>query len=383
MGRRGREGGRVDLSIIGSRGIPATYGGFETFAEHLALYMRDTGVGVCVVGERAPDAFVGGEDPLEGVELVSAKNRKGSHPFLYYLESALKVPAGCRAVLCLGPGGIVAWPICVLRGMRFIVNLDGLNSRRTKWPGYKRRLFRFLELLVSALPVDKVLDSEALRGAFWVPPWSRSRVHVIEYGSLDIASMGAGVDDAALIGEAGVDPDSEYCLVVARLEPENSIEMIVAAHRLSGTPCPLVIVGNWGSAGLEARVRAKAAPHVLFVGAIHDQSVLHALRRSASTYLHGHQVGGTNPSLVEAMAAGNVVIAHDNPYNRATLDGCQARFFGSTEELAAILELPAPGPGSEAGRSCYEAYRKRYRWDLIGARYERLLGYKRQAGGWA
>jgi glycosyltransferase involved in cell wall biosynthesis len=378
MDGRNREAGSVALAIIGSRGVPARYGGFETFAEHLALHMRGRGVGVCVVGEQGPVTGAAEGDPLEGVELRATRTLKGRNPFLYYLESALKIPAGCSAVLCLGPGGIIAWPICLLRGMRFIVNLDGLNSRRTKWPPHKRVLFRLLESLVAALPVDKVLDSEALRGAFRVPAWARSRVHVIEYGAVDIASLGDTEDDAELIGELGVDLASGYDLVVARLEPENSIEMIVSAHRLSESPRPLVVVGNWGSVELERRVRAEAAPHVLFAGAIHDQSVLHALRRSASAYLHGHQVGGTNPSLVEAMAAGSAIVAHDNPFNRTTLAGSQASYFGSRADLAVILAggpLRSPGEGD---RSPYEVYREKYRWDLIGARYERLLGYESQ-----
>lgn len=372
---RGSGGEPGGICIIGSRGVPASYGGFETFAEHLARFLAKRGVPVCVVGEPVSEASSVDSSSLEGVEIRHTRNKKGRNPLLYYIESAFKAPRSCGAILCLGPGGIFAWPVCLIRGTKLVLNLDGLNSRRQKWSWLKRKLFRALEVTAALLPIDKVLDSRALTTEFSVPSWGAERIHVIEYGSVDIAASGNREDDRARLRELGLEL-GRYFLVVARLEPENSIETIISAHRRSETHKPLVVVGNWGSAELEERVKADAAESCMFLGAIHDQSELHALRRSAAAYLHGHQVGGTNPSLVEAMAADNQIIAHDNPFNRTTLEGCEAQYFSSVADLGEILREhdSERKPLTSNGRSCYEVYQERYTWSDICTRYGRMLG---------
>ena len=363
------------VCIIGSRGVPACYGGFETFAEHFARYLAESRVRVCVVGENQGELAESDAAALDGIEIVHTTKQKGLNPILFYIESAWKMPSGFPVVLCLGPGGIFAWPICFFRGTKLVLNLDGLNSRRQKWSWLKQKMFRLLETLAALLPIEKVLDSQALVPEFWVPNSSKARVHVVEYGSVDIAAKGSLAQDEAVLNEWGLAVE-DFLLVVARLEPENSIEMIAAAHRRSGTPTPLVVVGNWGSKDFERRVRAEAAENCVFLGAIHNQTRLHALRRTAAVYLHGHQVGGTNPSLVEAMASDRPILAHDNPFNRATLEGGVARFFSDIDDLAESLRRLDDGKVSSSeqnDRTCYEVYRDRYTWEKICTRYVQVL----------
>jgi hypothetical protein len=171
----------------------------------------------------------------------------------------------------------------------------------------------------------------------------------------------------------------QYCLVIARPEPENSILEIVKAYRAQPRSYRLVILGRYvpnESAYHAEVVRLAADPDILFLGAIHDPAVVAALRFHALLYVHGHQVGGTNPSLVESLAAGNAVIAHDNQFNR-WVAGWAAAYFGSIEDLVSLLdELPPDRERLEKMRAGSRRQHQRlFRQESIMQAYEDLLQF--------
>jgi glycosyltransferase involved in cell wall biosynthesis len=368
------------VCILGSRGIPAQYGGFETFAEKFAIEILARGMPVCVIGQEHADNDAVTARGLAPVDIVQTRFTKQRNPLLYYLESALRVPRASRHVLCLGPAGVLAWPILALRGKHMIINLDGLNSRRTKWARWKRFAFRVLELAAARLPCDIVLDSSAL-----IPAWGggllgNNRVSVIEYGSDDLLAIGDTEVDQKIMHAKGLTRKG-YFLVVARLVAENSIQEIVKAHAASSCRSSLVIVGNWDPESFSAQVLPDVGEDVRFLGAIHDQAVLATLRRNCLGYIHGHRVGGTNPSLVEALAAGQPIIAHGNVFNKATLEGARAFYFDNIEDLSSILDSEAMilEEGPEYSQSGYELFQAKYTWHAIADKYVALLTREKES----
>lgn len=166
-----------------------------------------------------------------------------------------------------------------------------------------------------------------------------------------------------------------YGIVVCRPIPENSVLEIVRAWSARRRGLPLVVVGPYGDLDPYHRaVRAAASDEVVFPGAIFDADRLQALRFHSAVYVHGHTVGGTNPSLVEAMAAGNAVVAHDNRYN-TWVAGPENAYFRDALDLAATLDalLDDPGRRAQMGAASRARYRAEFTWEHIGSQYERAL----------
>jgi glycosyltransferase involved in cell wall biosynthesis len=221
-----------------------------------------------------------------------------------------------------------------------------------------------------------IFDSAAGLAAV-LGPAGDPRALVIEYG----AAL-EHVHDPHVLDSLGLRPRG-YFLVVARIEPENHVLEIVRAHaRTQGLPGLLVVGDIERSGRYGARVRAAAGRGARFLGPVYDASTLHALRRAAAAVVHGHSVGGTNPALLEAMAAGALVLAHDNAFNREVL-GDGAACFASEDALVGLLAGAARLGEAERARIAERQrarIRERYTWERIAAEYAELLGAPGGAG---
>ncbi|KAI5912302.1 glycosyltransferase [Azoarcus sp. PA01] len=198
---------------------------------------------------------------------------------------------------------------------------------------------------------------------------SEGKISVIPYGAERIESA-----DQAPLAALGLEP-RRFLTLVARPEPENSILEAVSAFSRRPRGQVLAVLGNYDVSNAYHRaVKAAAGPEVRFVGAIYDKVVLRSLRFHCSAYVHGHQVGGTNPSLVEALGAGNAVIAHDNRFNR-WVAGEAGVYFKDADECAALFDRVLDAPGElEAMRAASRVrHQERFTWDRILAEYEALL----------
>jgi glycosyltransferase involved in cell wall biosynthesis len=323
------------LHILGCRGIPARHGGFETFAEQFSLYMVSRGHQVTVACQtelRKPEVA----DVWNGVRRVLYSEGPGPQGTIRFdLRSAIAASKDKGSViLTLGYNTAIFSVLHRMRSVRHLMNMDGVEWRRRKWSAPERIWLRANEWCGAQLANGLIADHPAIKQHLSNLA-SPEKITVIPYGADAVEAM-----PTAPVEEMGLLP-GRYDLVIARPEPENSILEIVQAYSRRERPSALVILGRFDRLKnpYHARVFAAAkGAKIIFPGAIYDQEIVQSLRFHARAYVHGHQVGGTNPSLVESLAAGNAVIAHRNPYN-AWVAGDQARFFSNAEELDAVVTL--------------------------------------------
>ena len=321
----------LTVGIIGTRGIPNTHGGFERFVELLVDDARwaSNDVRFRVYGE--------GVDARhnEWTDLRSVGCTKKARPFWYYFRSAYLAAQECDVILCCGVAlSIFAfWP--GFKGKALIVNPDGCEWRRTKWSRLGRMIVwaMYAPAMVAAKRI--VIDAEALRSDFGLGP----EAWYIPYAAPEPShfALSPSTREAYTL-------DRPYALVVARLEPENNIGMIIDAFTdLDDDASDLVVVGGATTPYFQTTLAAKARKNVRFVGAIYQQEILDEVRSNATVYLHGHSVGGTNPSLLEALATvTGAIFCHDNKYNREVA-GAEAEYFASQEQLTHLLRRRLDG----------------------------------------
>jgi glycosyltransferase involved in cell wall biosynthesis len=304
------------LLILGTRGVPANHGGFETFAERYALFLAERGWDVSVYCQEEVEKVTQPvrEDMWRGVRRIFVQTaRKGGLASLDFdwkcVRDALKRPGVC---LVLGYNGAAFLPLLRMFGRKVFTNMDGIEWKRPKWSLPVRAWFFVNEWIAAWTSQRLVADHPAIADHLATRRPRKATV-VIPYG-------GDAVEDApaALLARVGVAP-GRYLISIARIEPDNNIATLVRAFSAKRRGIKLVVLGRLEAGNAyHDEVKAAAGDEVIFPGAIYDPAVVRALRFHARAYLHGHTVGGTNPSLVEALWAGNAVVAHDNVYNRWT-----------------------------------------------------------------
>ena len=358
------------VAILGSRGIPARYGGFETFAEELATRLVEAGFEVTVFCERRTGEARLGHHRGVYLQRVSAPRVGPLSTLLYDLRCLLRARRRFDVVLMLGYGASLFCGIPRSRATEVWISMDGLEHRRGKWGPLARAWLRRMEARALTVADRVVFDSEAVRRDVLARASGPARTHVIEYGArLDLER------DPGVLDSLGLRPRSYY-LVVCRIEPENHVLEIVRAVSHAPTTRALIVVGDLERAGAYGEAcRRAAGPQVRFLGAVFDRPTLHTLRVESWAAIHGHSVGGTNPSLLEALAAGVPVIAHANAFNREVL-GDDARTFATEEELVAAIAVAERATAEErlaAGERGRRRIQERYTWERIAGEYVRLL----------
>lgn len=357
------------LRILGTRGIPAAHGGFETFAERLALHLVARGWRVVVYTQQAGRGRIT-EDRWRDIDRVNIPvAARGALSTLVFDWQSIR-HAARHHDLCLTLGYNTAAFCARLRlaGVPNLINMDGIEWTRAKWGPLARLWLRANETAGCRLGNRLIADHPQI-AAHLGRHGCADRISVIAYG-------------ADRVSEAPTDPvralrlePGRYLTLIARPEPENSVLEIVQGYSRRPRPVALAVLGRYDDHHPYHRaVRAAAGPQVRFLGPIYDRAVLDALRFHCSAYVHGHQVGGTNPSLVEALGAGNAVIAHDNRFNR-WVAGEGARYFHDADSLDAVLQqvlgqadaLPAMQAAS------LRRFEQGFSWAEVLARYEQLL----------
>lgn len=330
------------LRILGTRGLPASHGGFETFAEHLALYLVARGWRVivyCQIGGSGPITH----DTWQGVERinigVARSGPAGTIQFDWiatrHAASHAVHPAGGQRDLCLTLGYNTAIFCAWLRlcGVPNIINMDGIEWHRAKWGRLAKAWFWANDWAGCWLGNHLVADHPEI-AAHLRTRVRASKITTIAYG----ADQLQGLPDAP-VRALGLLP-GQYLTLIARAEPENSILEVVTGFSAQPRGVALAVLGHYDPANsYHAAVRAAASHEVVFLGAIYDKTVVQALRLHCLAYVHGHQVGGTNPSLVEALGAGNAVIAHDNKFNRWVAADAAVYFSGADGFAQALASL--------------------------------------------
>ncbi len=334
---RARRGGRktsetrVPVALLGSRGIPARYGGFETLVYDLALKLPKDRLQLFVACESSLKKLGANMKGVSFVYFPVLERFRMVFEVLYDIVFLLWASVHSVDVILLF--GYTAAPFCFiprLFGKVVIVNVDGLEWKRSKFPRPVRALLRLSELIVTRSASRILCDSESMRSYY-------KRRYGVE--CLYIPNAAGSCDgDPNLVHRFGVQPQGYY-LVVARLEPENSIDMIIEGFKASGSSRRLVIVGTPTASKYVSRLLEMRDERISFIGGQYDRVLLRSLRVAAYAYIHGHQVGGTNPSLLEAMACGNPTIAYDVPFNREVARDAGVYFRDARDLAEKIKQL--------------------------------------------
>jgi glycosyltransferase involved in cell wall biosynthesis len=357
----------MKLAILGTRGIPANYGGFETFAEELSIRLAARGHDVTVYGRSNNIRYSGKE--YKGVKLVvlptiGTKHLDTvAHTFISVLHA---VPKRFDCVLMCNAANAVFAAVPRITGTPVALNVDGIERKRKKWGPAGRTYYRISEYLSTIIPNVIVTDAAVIR-----------EYYMQEYGaSSRMIAYGANCDrepTTEVQQKLGVQP-RDYLLYVSRLEPENNAHVVIQAYASVQSGKPLLIVGDAPYAhDYISGLRATTDARVRFTGAIYGQGY-RELQSHAFLYVHATEVGGTHPALIEAMGAGNCVLVYDTPENREVVGDCGI-YYKSERELSRHIQMAIDTP------KLVETYRENarariqslYSWDVITDEYERLL----------
>lgn len=358
------------IRILGTRGIPAAHGGFETFAEYLALYLVKHGWRVVVYCQEDGAGAVY-EDVWQGVERVhipvEQSGPKGTIVFDWKATAhAAKFDDLC---LTLGYNTAIFCGLLRIKGVPNLINMDGIEWSRAKWGPIAKTWFWLNDWAGCWLGNHLVADHPKIK-LHLTSRVREDKITMIPYGADEVMDAPTGA-----VLNMGLEP-GRFLTVIARAEPENSLLEIVAGFSRKPRGYKLVVLGKYESekVAYHRAVMVAAGPEVVFVGAIYDKAVVRALRFHSVAYVHGHQVGGTNPSLIEAMGAGNPVIANDNQFNR-WVAGDSARFFTNADEFSSRLDevLPNAEVLAQMKTGILRRYHEAFTWEQVLADYEALL----------
>ncbi|MBU0943570.1 MAG: DUF1972 domain-containing protein [Proteobacteria bacterium] len=358
------------LHILGTRGIPAQHGGFETFTEHFAVYLQKKNWQVTVYCQEEGDGKIY-EDKWCGIHRVhipvTQQGAKGTIVFDW--RSTLHAVKRKIPVLTLGYNTAIFCALYRLKGIKNVINMDGVEWRRGKWNHLERAWLYINEKLGAWLGNHLIADHPEIKKHLsqFV---SSSKITIIPY-SADILETA----DESLLTPFNLEKN-RYVVLIARPEQENSILEIVMAYSRVKRGVPLVILGNYtpGSNNYHKLVVDSAGNEIKFIGAIYDKNIVQALRFFARFYVHGHTVGGTNPSLVEALGAGSPILAHDNKFNR-WVAGEGSRYFSTEDECAQQIDnlLKEDNLIASMKQHSYQQMKNNFTWDKIHQAYEQLL----------
>jgi len=360
----------LSIGLAGTRGIPARYGGFETFAEELSVRLAARGHRVTVYVRQHyachPEAFYRGVE-LQVLPAVRTKYLETvTHTFFSLLHAFWK--RFDVLLICNGVNAWVAW-LPRLRGTRTVLNVDGIERRRRKWGAPGRWFYAVNERLATLTPTRVVTDAQVIHD-YYLSRYGLA-TECIPYG----APIGREDSQDAVICR-GLQAQ-QYFLYVSRLEPENNAHLVIEAYRASGVSEPLVVVGDAPYSDQYKRHLRRLAEglSVRFPGAVYGREYRELLSH-CRCYLHATEVGGTHPALLEAMGAGVPIIAHDTPENREVVEGCGILCdFRDREQPAAWMRRAAAGTEiwSDLVLRAQERIRSVYDWERITNRYEELF----------
>lgn len=356
----------MKIGILGTRGIPNQYGGFEELAEQLSRRLVIKGHDVWVfapVSKKAVSKQVNGAHLFE---ISIPRWLPGAVQTLLYDYRSLVRASKQEFDVILECGYGFSPMLLFFRKelrQRIVTNMDGMEWQRPKWGFVARKFLQLSERLAVKYSHILVTDHPQIE-----------RYYSKKYGCAS-SLISYGVDIQA--NTSSMPPFSNtkgYLLVVSRPEPDNSLAEILDAFKLSSCMRPLILVGNFTNRFGQKLQNEYASSRVIFMGGIYDKVTLNQLRKESLLYLHGHQVGGTNPALLEAMACGCRIVARNNVYNREVL-GEGAAYFETVLDLVGVFNHIDEYVSTLNGRieENIAVIQNHYQWDIVAEKYEQLF----------
>jgi glycosyltransferase involved in cell wall biosynthesis len=352
------------VALLGTRGIPNNYGGFEQFAEYLATGLINQGFQVTVYN---PHFHPFRNESFKGVEIVRIYCPEsflgGWANFIYdflCLWHAYQKKFDIVYELGYGSSAIsyILLRLIKPKKLLLITNMDGLEWKRSKWNTVIKRFTKWSEKVALNLSDIIISDNIGIQNYYHIQ--FGKQTFFFPYGAEVVNTF-----NIKCLTKYEVHPH-KYHLIIARLEPENNIELMIQSYLESGVEEPLLIIGNLNNVyGKKLRGRYSEGK-IRFLGGLYDKSSIDSLRHFSKLYLHGHSVGGTNPSLLEAMACSCLIVAHSNEFNKSVM-GEGGLYFENKLELVNVLKrLSKPFPERvRMVESNLNNIERTYKWEKI------------------
>ncbi len=355
----------MKVAIIGTRGIPNNYGGFETLAEYLVLYLaKDFDITVyCSAKDMDSNLTEYNGAKLKYINVTS----HGFLGMLYDSISLLKTVGNYDKIIFLGPGGGFIMPFIKTKARKVLLNFGGLDWKRNKWSLTAQKVIKKSEELLVKYSGQIIADNIGIQN-YILEEYKRESA-LIAYGG-DQAQKKAITNEYI---EAYPFLKGDYAFIVTRIQADNNIEMILQAFMAQST-LPIVMVGNWNNSAYGKKIKEEYSGKrsLMLLDAIYDREKLDVLRSNCAIYVHGHSAGGTNPSLVEAMYLGLPIVAFASGYNEYTTEN-KAFYFKDKNELTKFVEAYKLFNLNDVGNNLKQIADVKYRWKFVTNQYKALL----------
>ncbi|MBR4994538.1 MAG: DUF1972 domain-containing protein [Alistipes sp.] len=354
-----------NITIIGTQGVPASYGGFESLVENIIGENKSSDIKYTV--------FCSSKDLSQKYDEYKDANLKyiplsanGIQSIPYDMLSFLKTPKDADVILVLGVSGCLLLPLFKLFSKKkLVINIDGLEHRRDKWGKLAKFYLKLSEKIAVKYADVIVADNKGIQD-YVKEEYGKDSALIAYGGDHVIRELDANTENK-ILSQFFLTPN-EYAITVCRIEPENNCHNTLEAF--SKTDKKLIFIGNWNRSeyGRSLKEKYSQFSNIIIQDPIYDIDTLYALRKNAGLYIHGHSAGGTNPSLVEAMFFGCPILCYDVVYNRASTQDA-AYYWTNVEDLVKLLQRK-----DLSGNIMKEIAQTCYTWKVITSQYEALYG---------
>lgn len=353
------------IAIIGTRGLPARYGGFESLAEYLVRYLNKKYDITVYCSSRI---YSQKKKLYNGAKLKYLPlSANGVQSIVYdFLSIILSIRKNDK-ILVLGASAGIFMPLLFMFKEKIILNFGGLDWQRDKWNWCVKKYIKISEKFFIRNVGLVIADNNGIQK--YIKKEYQIKSVLIEYGGDQVEKKFFEAIDFKEWGFVG----KKYALNVARIQPDNNIEDIIKAF-VDYNEMSLVVIGNWNGSqyGKELRHKYGNIDNIYLLDAIYDQDVLNKIRSNCHIYIHGHSAGGTNPALVEAMSLGLPIIAYSSGFNEYTTEN-QAIYFSDDKHLLSILREKNAVDYKSVSEKMHEIALRRYRWSDIVSKYEKCF----------
>jgi len=354
------------IAIIGTVGLPAKYGGFETLTEYLTKHVghRFNFTVYCSSKFYTKKIKKYHNAQLKHIPL----NANGTQSIVYDILSIFNALLFADILLILGVSGCVSLPLVkLISTKKIIVNIDGIEWKRAKWGKFAKWFLKYSENLAVKYADVIISDNKVIQQ--YVQDTYAVKSELIAYGAnhaTKVKLTASAIANYPFLSE-------KYAFKVCRIEPENNIHVILSAFSET-KKIPIVIVGNWDNSnyGKNLKLHFSKFKNIYLLDPIYDQNILNQIRSNCYIYVHGHSAGGTNPSLVEAMCLGLPIVAYAVHYNIETTKN-KALYFENKKELINILQLLKNDELKLTANELNRVAKDNYTWEIISEKYAALF----------
>ena len=359
--------GIMKIAILGTRGIPNNHGGFEQFTEYFSVYLASNKHEVYVYNSHDHPYQ---DKNFKGVNIIHAYDPEykigTTGQFIYDLNCILDSrKRKFDVILQLGYTSSSIWNKLLPKSAVIVTNMDGLEWKRSKYSPLVRKFLMHAEKL--AVKSSDFLISDSIGIQEYIQKKYNKPSEFIAYGATVFTTPNDKVTARYAV------KSNNYCILIARLEPENNIETIVDGYHASKTSHSLIVFGTLNDFGKKLQKKYINDKRIRFEGANYNQEDLNNLRFFSRYYFHGHSVGGTNPSLLEAMASNTLIIAHNNIFNKSILED-NAHYFNNSNDIKETLNQDVLFANKEFFSTAnIKKINKLFSWDIINSSYENYI----------